>query len=107
MKTEFLNAMRDMAKVDVEKSPNFIVVKTMYKKLRSVGFTDEMASVAVTNMDIKVSKEFIDDKELLEEATDLYAKTIYRLYVGVKSIGSSFLFVELLKNSKMLLHYEE
>ena len=98
-KEDFLQIMSDFENGDVATYPNMIVVSRLHKSLVENGFEPKIASMIVGGLNISVSKEFIQDKDLFDKTIQAYTRGIMNVKKYYDSISPT-LFFETMSHSK-------
>jgi hypothetical protein len=102
MKKEFLDALRNLASKDPNKTPTCITMKALHEELTSRVFSGEEASRVIGRTTVNVNDEFVKDVEYLNEAVKCFIQTIVNMKSFCDSIEPN-LFWEVIKQQGFVL----
>lgn len=104
MREEFLEMLRNMDKVDLSTSPNYIVMCRLHKALDDKGMSCEDTNLVVGNIRIDVNQEFVDDTELLNQAIETYSNVCVKMKKEMDKLDPR-LFAEVQRSGQLTLKY--
>ncbi len=104
MRDEFLAMLRGLKETDFGSHPNYVAMRALHAGLVKAGFRPEDASKVAGRLEVSVNQDFVDDKELFNEAIDSLVATICGMKREFDKIHTS-LFWEAIQRPGLSLKY--